>query len=753
MPSRIAIDPIFESAGLVVIVGLVLLALLLVRPGFSGASASRRRWLRLLRIGAIALLCLAMLRPSWIRSERQEVTSTVAVLLDTSRSMQIEDVGDRSRYAAMQEAAERCLQLANRSRQPLDFEFYSFDVDLNPLTPEGEQLSLADQPLGKETDIGRALDRLLQQSQAKRLGAVILMSDGAVRTYRPVVDLRRVATELARQGTALFPITFGRSRDQSQARDVAITNLPDQFDVFAKNRIPIRASLKVSGYVGRSIPVSLEIESPDGEVQTVGPRTLAAGQDDDVLDVDFTYVPEQPGQYKLTVSAAAQDDEQVTDNNQMTAYLNVQEGGLRVLFLCGNLGWQEQKFLRRSLAASEDIDVDFRWIDMRRRANWPAEMDLKEASYDVILVEDVPAAAFGKPQCRILASWVREGKGLMMMGGKFSFGPGNYSETALSEVLPIGMSRFERQAFEADQRADVHVEGSVQLIPRRPHFVTTLNTTDNGAAWRALPPLKGANKFSKLSPSGRVLLESAEGAPMLVAAEYGLGRVLAFAGDSTYRWYRSGSQDAHKRFWRQVVLWLARKDDQGGQQIAIAMDQRRFPAGAEPTFAVTVSGDPSDAAVDAPQVEAFLVRPTDERFSVPLVQKADGTYSGSTEALGAPGEYKIEARLVFDEQVVSTANLPFQVIDSDIELTDPAANPNQMAMLAEITNDSGGRPAVPEDLGRVIADIEREAEGATIRVDSKWQLTDTPWDAWSVFLVMAALLSTEWFLRKKWHMV
>lgn len=756
---RISINPIFDNTWLVCLIGAILFGLLLLQPAFTAATPPRRRTLLLLRGAVIALLVLVMLRPSLIRTEQREVATTVSVLLDTSRSMQVEDAGDQSRFEAMRAAVRECLRLASASEVPLDFEFYAFDAEAQSIQTIDDQLPRDVGPEGKETDIGNALNHVLQQHQAQRLGAVILMTDGAVRTYAPVVDLRRSVTELARQGTALYPITFGRSRDQSQSRDVGLANLPDQMDVFAKNRIPITASLQVSGYVGRDIPVTMTIEDPAGQQQSMGPLMLTANEDGEVLDVEFAYVPESAGQHKLTLAAAVQPEEQVIDNNQMTAYLNVREGGLRVLFLCGNLGWQEQKFIRRALASSEDIDVDFRWIDMRLRAQWPTDLGptLDDASYDVALIADVPAAALGRAQCQLLAIQVRDGKGLMMLGGKFSFGPGNYSETALAEVLPVVMTRLERQDFDAPLRADMHLEGPLRMLPRGSHFVTRISSEDGDLRWDELPPLQGANRFSSLTPSGRVLAESTRGDSLLVASEYGLGRVLAFAGDSTYRWYRSGAQTAHKRFWRQAILWLAKKDDQGDQQISIMMEQRRFPAGGAAEFEVLVEGgtpQADNAEVSSPmEVTAFHVDPLGQKTSVSLVKQPDGRFRGKTDTLTMSGEHQIEAEGVLDGALIATQSLPFQILDEDIEMSDPAANPIQMAMLAQLTQESGGRAVVAEQLTEVIDEITTRAADATTDYESKWQLTDTPWDAWSVFLVMVGLLSTDWYCRKKWQMV
>jgi hypothetical protein len=39
------------------------------------------------------------------------------------------------------------------------------------------------------------------------------------------------------------------------------------------------------------------------------------------------------------------------------------------------------------------------------------------------------------------------------------------------------------------------------------------------------------------------------------------------------------------------------------------------------------------------------------------------------------------------------------------------------------------------------------------QVLTKWQLADTWWDAWLVLGSFAALLTIEWFLRKRWGLV
>ena len=51
--------------------------------------------------------------------------------------------------------------------------------------------------------------------------------------------------------------------------------------------------------------------------------------------------------------------------------------------------------------------------------------------------------------------------------------------------------------------------------------------------------------------------------------------MIAFAGDSTWHWTMEGFDDEHKRFWRQVVLWLAHKDETAEGNVWIKLAQRR----------------------------------------------------------------------------------------------------------------------------------------------------------------------------------
>ena len=110
--------------------------------------------------------------------------------------------------------------------------------------------------------------------------------------------------------------------------------------------------------------------------------------------------------------------------------------------------------------------------------------------------------------------------------------------------------------------------------------------------------------------------------PLLVAGQSGDGRVLAFAGDSTWRWQMGGFGEAHRRFWRQGVLWLAKKDEQtegrvwirAGRPARDARHARRFHVGAENAQGEPIDTAQFEVAVQTPDgTQRVDVRPTKSR--------------------------------------------------------------------------------------------------------------------------------------------
>jgi len=756
------LEPIFESFWLVAaVVAALALLMALTRPWSREIGWRRRAALAMFRSLAILLFALLLLRPTRVSQETRPQAATLVILSDASRSQQLPSgQSGMTRWQQQRQIFSATAgELAALAEEGVEVKAYRFDNELRSLEIDGGRVQIPAEAEGQATDIGTAIHAALRNELGKRLSAVILLSDGVQTAVAPEVEIHQAGRELARLGFPLYAISLGKADAASDSRDVAIENLQDQYTVFVNNELQVRAGLRARGYQNRPIEVKLIVEDAAGDRKVVGTQAVTAKDDDTLTPVTFNYTPVEVGQFQLTVAAEELDDELVTRNNQLGAFLSVREGGVRVLYVRGN-NWFEQKFARRALAESPDIDLTDLFLDPRQRERWPVDLRgvLGEGEFDCVVLDDVDSSALRQqgvpqPNLKLLAEAVADGKGLLMVGGYHSFGPGGYQLTELREVLPIEIGQHERQEFGGPIAEDLHLSGPLTVTPPTPHFITQLAAGDaaNQRFWASLKPFPGANRFAGLKDRAQVLLQTSDGMPILVAGEYGNGRVLALALDSTYTLWGQGLAEEHKRLWRQMILWLTRRDDNLDDEVWLSLPQRRFPPGARVEFYLGANDATGNALTD---VEFAITVTLPDGTQQQITTSRDGQrYFASFRETQAAGRYQIEALASRGGRTIGKTTARFEIFDHDLELSRSSANPSQLARLADQTAAAGGKLITPEALPGLLEEIRNRRDQRQITVETRWQLGTGTTDAWLILLLLTGLFSAEWFLRKKWGLV
>jgi hypothetical protein len=248
-----------------------------------------------------------------------------------------------------------------------------------------------------------------------------------------------------------------------------------------------------------------------------------------------------------------------------------------------------------------------------------------------------------------------------------------------------------------------------------------------------------------------VVAETPNGIPLLVAGEYGAGRVLAMAGNSTIRWWRHGRETEHKRFWRQVVLWLVHREDLEEHDVWIKLDQRRFNPGSRVVFTAGAKDPQGDELPDA-EYRVTVTGP-DGRTAPLVVSHDKNQIVGAVEQVKQPGDYAVNVVVSYQGKEIGKAQGEFVVFDHDVELSNPSADHAQLARMAETTARFGGRVVAAEELPSLLDEIRRRPPEMEFEVPIKWQIGDTAPDAWTFFLLLVGLFSVEWALRKKWGLI
>ncbi|MGE0610358.1 MAG: hypothetical protein AB7O62_24935, partial [Pirellulales bacterium] len=676
---------------------------------------------------------------------------TLELLVDRSRSMTVGDAfGDKPRWQAAQQAVTDGLPALRELSENIEIKFYLFDADARELEFTGQSLDFGGEPTGEQSAIGAVLEDVLRRESGKRLAGLILLSDGAQRaTEARDLPPQTPARTLRDLGYPLYAVTFGESGGLGQVRDVALKDLVADPAVFVKNQLAVSVTAAFDGFSGQEVPVQLLWETSPGKMEPVSVVLRRPTRDSEQASVELDYIPEVPGEHRLTVMVEPLRGETVTTNNQLSTYVTVLKGGLKVLYLDGRM-LPEQKFLRRALAEAQDMHVDFIRIDATRPETRPDNLlaHFQPGQYDVYLIGDVDSKAFQEKELEALSSTVIAGAGLMMLGGMQSFGPGGYDSTPLAKILPIEMDRFERQPLGEKIRTDLHWPGPLTLRPTAQglEYILRLGKIEESRQlWSELPPLDGMNRLRKKKTSGILLADAGAGKPLLVADNAGNGRVLAFAADSTWHWAMGGGRaDIHRRFWRQAVLWLARKDQAEDSQVWVRLNQRRFAPGTRVEFSAGAKDAQGEPLADA-QLSAELVLPGGSKKPIRL-SREEGQMAGILTGTQQPGEYAIELSATRDGQPLGSTRSRFQIFEQDLELDNPAADPTAMSALAAMT---GGEAMKPEQLPALLDRLKSYPEQLEVREQQRSELYDNPW----VLTLLISIWSLEWFLRKKWGLV
>jgi uncharacterized membrane protein len=777
----------------VILFAAVLIGLLWVRPRHVRLAV--RQWAALigLRLVVVVLTLLAMLRPTLVYTKVEPVKGSLVLVVDGSRSMQVADsLGDKSRWDALKMLLDSAADDLAKLDEQWDVAAYTFGDTASGRKVEirDGRVTLAAAAEGEQSAIGAAISDTLDRETSGRVLGVLLLSDGAQRALPPHDEPPQLAVRrLAAENIPLYAFTFGKSGGSERA-DLAMDDLVVNETVFAETPVEVRGRLSAEGYANQMAKVQLLWESAEG-MQVVDTIQVDTGAEGGSTPAVLRHTPHTAGEFKVTLRVEPREGELVTTNNEVSTFVTVRAGGINVLYLVGSkrIGGgpgQEQRFVRASLAQSPDIVVDRRLINYE-----PPGADLEDAiredKPDVIILDDVDVHGLNEASWKAIAERVRAGAGLMMLGGYHSFGPGGFRESPLADVMPVNIGPAQRQSFGEGVREDVHLPGPVRMRPAAPvgerHPVMQLAVAAAGSAaasstgeppvateiiWDRLPALDGANRIarSELKANAQVLAEAddAERHPLLVAGQSGDGRTLAFAGDSTWRWQMGGFGEAHRRFWRQCVLWLAKKDEQTDGRVWIRLAGRRvmrgtrvdFQMGADDARGAPVESATFDVEVAKPDGASEVVRAirrigaaTEESESRASTSSASATWGATFLQTGAPGDYRIRVTAKDGAAVLGTAEARFLVPDQDLELDRPAAEPTLMQQLAEMTKQAGGKALAPEELPDLLKEFADKPQELKEEVVAKV----TYWDTWPFLLVFVGLLGTEWYLRKRWGLV
>lgn len=714
--------------------GIVALTIWAYAKRLRGTSGAWRWFAIGLRMMAILMCVMAALRPSILFQTKIKQPSTVVFLSDASKSMTIADEArGQTRWVVARGTVDAGLKAAKGLGPTVVTRAFRFDS-----TVTDDKVEDRAEPKGMETQVGSAFEEVIKRLSGQRIIALVLVSDGSSNAGRqPVL----AAQKLKAQGVPVVAVGVGAETAGTGSKDIAVRSMNAGPTVHVKNELTVSGMISARGFAGQTLDVGLYVEGQSAPVQTVKVRVPARATEVPVTGLKWT--PTKAGETKVTLRVNPLPGELVEGNNTYSTFVTVLGGGLNALYLTGPYGIWEQKYLVRSLDASQKIQLTMRLLRQPEDPNNPSlDADFGKNAYDVYILGDLPAEFLTADQKRLLARRVNEGSALIMLGGRGSFGSGGWANNEVGDILPTKIAPGDGQIEPPDGLKVVTNPLGLDA------YVLKLsgNRAESKRIWDALPPIMGANRLGQPKPAAYVWAQTPDGDPLMVGQEVGKGRVMAFGGE-TWAWARFSDESrlAHVKFWRQAILWLAHKEDETDSQVRLSIDRRRVPVGGRVELTV-VARDAKGELVPNLKYEARVVLEdpnVKDAKPEPVEVFAQGNEARGTHFVtGLPGDHRVTVTAIDAAgKILGSDSARFLAYQDDRELENPAADLTLLKQIAELT---GGKFLPPEGLAKYLESLDK-----TLVSEYVTQKDVRLWDNWWFMILFAAVLTLEWFLRKR----
>lgn len=695
-----------------------------------------------IRVLALVLLVLALLRPTLLAPAAVSQHNVVGVLVDDSRSMRLADMPKGQTRAdvvrSLVGGPDSALYKALSNR---------FLVRLFRLSGGGSRVtSVGDLAFdGGRTRFAPALEGAREELAGAPIAGLVLASDGADNTPD---SLSETLAALNARHIPVFTVGIGQ---EQFARDIEISRIDAPRTVLKGTTVMMDVDVTQRGYAGNTVQLVVEDE---GHIVNTQPVTLPG--DGAATTVRVRVPASEAGARLFTVRIAPQPGEMVQENNAQTALVTVQDRREKVLYVEG-----EPRFDLKFLHMAVDDDDNLQLVTMLRTSkdNKLYRLDIDNSNelaggfpqtreelfgYRAIVLGSVEASFFSFDQLQMIADFVSERGGtLLMLGGPQAFAEGGYAGTPVADVLPVELpaGRQGKPVFH-----QVKVSGTpVGLVSAQLQIAGSEN--ESARRWQTMPAVSSVNRIAGAKPGATVLMNGSapDGGDQTIALayqHYGRGKAVAFPVQDSWFWQmRSDTplDDAtYTTFWRQMLRWLV-NDVPDRVTVSTSADRAWIN---EPLQITTRVADRAYHMVDNAEVTATITSPTGAVLTQRMEPSAtrDGAAYHLTYTPTERGAYRVQvtARAPADTTITSAPTF----VDVGTPTTEFIGAQQHVSLLQRMADETGGRYYTPSSAAHLAEDLVYGGGG-----DTTMERLDL-WDMPFLLVLLLALLAGEWSYRR-----
>ncbi|GMW01847.1 MAG: hypothetical protein AMXMBFR84_29840 [Candidatus Hydrogenedentota bacterium] len=740
MLEGIYFDPPFPAAAIIGLGVLIATAVVISYVRSSVQMSRTRRYVLLgMRLAAVTAIVGILLRPMKdLPAPDDGQRPDFSVVIDVSESMNTEDAEEGSRLNSVKHAMSSARSLfTDDLAERYNVQYYTFGDDLNP----SSLFQIIEESSANErmTDIGAALTSTGAPTEKRKLGGILLISDGRENAGGAVLQAARYLKTLQ---VPVWTVPVGTA---TEVKDAYLTARLAQNFLYVDQPGKLRVRIAQTGFDGWYAKVNLYRE--DEYVETRQEMLSGGG-----VTIEFPLEEAQKGMVRYAVELEPLNGENDETNNRRTLFARVVDEKSKILFLEARPGW-DSKFLLRVLQRDPYVQVTsiFRVTDEKvfTVAEKATDDPLVKATvdtvtmpqtrdelfeYDCIILGQQADTLFSAELMPVLKDYVSDRGGSIVLARGRSFAEDNEVFATLAPVV------WDDDVLKG-LRFELTSEGRVSPI------FSLGEQTPADVVLRELPEMLSIARVQQEKSLAVVLARTPTGEAgseiaTVAYQRYGKGKVMSIGGSGLWRWSfmppnLAEYDEVFARFWTQMIRWLISESDfLPGQEISFRSDQYAYNLGEQTRFTVRTKFVDDNAF--QPAIEIRSPSGATSHLTPSLSEGEAGLLTATTTP-EEEGEY--EAILTYSAGEERTERIRFTVYSDSVEKRFVAADEDTMRQIASITGGECLSLEQLQDLAGKVKDYEQ-----LTREKAK---PEDVWDTLTVFSAILAFLALEWFVRRR----
>jgi hypothetical protein len=649
------------------------------------------RGLAAIRGLAVFIIVVLLIGPLIKSTSKRTEKPIVVVAQDNSSSIPLNADSAFYRTEYQQQLADLRTQLSS------DYEVKSYVF--GNYVDETETADFSD----GRTDISELFELLDNVYANRNVGAVVLASDGLYNRGRdPVYSPLHL-------NAPIYSIALG---DTSIKRDVILKKVDHNRYAYLGNEFPVEITIEAEKFQGKNVTVQLSGEKGILWEQSVNINTNSFRK-----VVSAKLKAETPGLNRIRASVTVLNGELSRSNNSQDFFVEVLDGRQKVLILAAN-PHPDIAAIKRSISGNDNYEVE---------AFVLGEQEFTPEKYDLIILHQLPMMG-GRGRAdmdKVRASTVPV---FCVVGGKtdlrwfndMNFGLQiNAARQSKNEVLPVFAKGF--SLFTIDE----NVRRMVQRFP--PLNAPFGEYAANGSA---------QTLFNQRI--GNVETEN----PLLLFNDVSGRKMGVLVGDGIWRWRirdyeENSSHEIFDRMLSKIVQFLALKTDKSLFRVTT---KNRYNEDEAVLFNAELYNETYEP-INEPEVDLTITDEEGKSYEYEF-NRTDNAYRLNAGSF-KEGNYRYKARISNAGKVFESEG-QFMVAALKLETTRTTADHSLMYKLA---NGSGGELVYPRELQKLADAIKSREDIRNVVYEQSWfkEAIHLKW----LFFVILALLTLEWFVRKR----